>query len=68
MRFPLTYDGPDDPSKDFVEIVNAAFYTGYQLVLCGSKEEFNSLTFMDRIMLMCCANAKVENMLEDIQL
>lgn len=68
MRFPLTCDGPDDPNKEFVEIVNAAFYTGYQLALCESKEELNSLTFMDRIALMCCAKAKAENMLEDIQL
>ena len=67
MRFPLTYDSPDDQCKEFVEIVNAAFYTGCLLGLCKSKEEFDRLTSMDRIALMCCAKVKAEKLLEDFQ-
>ena len=39
MRFPLTC-APDDPAREFVEIVNAAFYSGCLLALCKSKEEY----------------------------
>ena len=66
MRFPLTC-APDDPAREFVEIVNAAFYTGCLLALCKSKEEYDRLTSMDRITLMSCAKVKAGKLLEDFQ-
>lgn len=67
MRFPLTC-GPDDPEREFVEIVNAAFYTGWLLALCNSKEEYYRLTITDRVALMSCAKSKAEKILDDIRL
>ena len=67
MRFPLTYDGPDDKSKEFVEIVNAAFYTGFMLAKLNSREDLERIPSMVRIILMSLAKAKAEKYLEDFQ-
>ena len=42
---------------DYVREINAAFYTGYMMALCKTKEEFDSLTVEDRA--MCCVLAKL---------
>lgn len=42
--------------KDLLSMVNTAFFSGFIVVVCDSKEEFESIDVMDRI-LMCSAAA-----------
>lgn len=42
---------------EYVRQINAAFYTGYMMAMCDTKEEFDSITTEDRIMY--CALAKL---------
>jgi len=45
---------------DFVQEINAAFYTGYIMALCKDKEEFSSITIEDRIMGIFLAKVTAE--------
>lgn len=40
--------------KDLLSMVNTAFFSGFIVAVCDSKEEFESIDVMDRI-LMCSA-------------
>lgn len=62
MKFPLSCDGLDGRTREFVSAINEAFYTGYMLALC-SKEEYGRLTAMDRIALMVAAKIKADKIL-----
>lgn len=42
--------------KDLLSMVNTAFFSGFIVTVCDSKEEFESIDVMDRI-LMCSAAA-----------
>lgn len=42
--------------KDLLSMVNTAFFSGFIVAVCDSKEEFESIDVMDRI-LMCSAAA-----------
>lgn len=42
--------------KDMLSMVNTAFFSGFIVAVCDSKEEFESIDVMDRI-LMCSAAA-----------
>lgn len=42
--------------KDLLSMVNTAFFSGSIVAVCDSKEEFESIDVMDRI-LMCSAAA-----------
>lgn len=42
--------------KDLLSMVNTAFFSGFIVSVCDSKEEFESIGVMDRI-LMCSAAA-----------
>lgn len=42
--------------KDLLSMVNTAFFSGFIVPVCDSKEEFESIGVMDRI-LMCSAAA-----------
>ena len=42
--------------KDLLSMVNTAFFSGFIVAVCDSKEEFESIDIMDRI-LMCSAAA-----------
>lgn len=42
--------------KDLLSMVNTAFFSGFIVSVCDSKEEFESIDVMDRI-LMCSAAA-----------
>lgn len=42
--------------KDPLSMVNTAFFSGFIVAVCDSKEEFESIDVMDRI-LMCSAAA-----------
>lgn len=42
--------------KDLLSMVNTAFFSGFIVAVCDSKEEFESIDVMDRI-LMCSAVA-----------
>lgn len=42
--------------KDLLSMVNTAFFSGVIVAVCDSKEEFESIDVMDRI-LMCSAAA-----------
>lgn len=42
--------------KDLLSMVNTAFFRGFIVAVCDSKEEFESIDVMDRI-LMCSAAA-----------
>lgn len=42
--------------KDLLSMVNTAFFSGFIVAVCDSKEEFESIDVMDRI-LMCLAAA-----------
>lgn len=42
--------------KDRLSMVNTAFFSGFIVAVCDSKEEFESIDVMDRI-LMCSAAA-----------
>lgn len=42
--------------KDLLSMVNTAFFNGFIVAVCDSKEEFESIDVMDRI-LMCSAAA-----------
>lgn len=37
------------PYMDLVHLVNEAFYNGFLLAMCDSKEDFQSITTTDRI-------------------
>lgn len=45
---------------NYVQEINAAFYTGYIMALCKDKEEFSSMTIEKRIMSMILAKATAE--------
>lgn len=42
--------------KDLLSMVNTAFFSGFIVAVCDSKEEFESIDVMNRI-LMCSAAA-----------
>ena len=42
--------------KDLLSMVNTAFFSGFIVAVCDSKEKFESIDVMDRI-LMCSAAA-----------
>lgn len=42
--------------KDLLSMVNTTFFSGFIVAVCDSKEEFESIDVMDRI-LMCSAAA-----------
>lgn len=42
--------------KDLLSMVSTAFFSGFIVAVCDSKEEFESIDVMDRI-LMCSAAA-----------
>lgn len=42
--------------KDLLSMVNTAFFSGFIVAVCDSKEEFESIDVMDQI-LMCSAAA-----------
>lgn len=42
--------------KDLLSMVNTAFFSGFIVAVCDSKEEFESIDVMDRT-LMCSAAA-----------
>lgn len=42
--------------KDLLSMVNTVFFSGFIVAVCDSKEEFESIDVMDRI-LMCSAAA-----------
>lgn len=61
-RYPITASGVIDqenidagrtnlvyPYMDLVHLVNAAFFDGFLLAMCDSKEDFQSITMEDRI-------------------
>jgi len=37
------------PYMDLVHLVNAAFFNGFLLAMCDSKEDFQSITVEDRV-------------------
>ena len=37
------------PYMDLVHLVNAAFFKGFLLAMCESKEDFQSITMEDRV-------------------
>lgn len=37
------------PYMDLVHLVNAAFFNGFLLAMCESKEDFQSITMEDRV-------------------
>lgn len=45
---------------DYVHQINAAFYTGYMMAMCKTKEEFDSITAEDRVMCSVLAKLNAE--------
>lgn len=52
------------PYMDLVHLVNAAFYDGFLLAMCGSKEDFQSITPEIRIEACFLAKQMMEQFLE----
>lgn len=44
--------------KDLLSMVNTAFFSGFIVAVCDSKEEFESIDVMDRILM--CSTAAVK--------
>lgn len=44
----------------FVQMINAAFYDGFILALCETKEDFDSITLEDRIEACFLAKSQIE--------
>lgn len=45
--------------KDLISVVNTAFFSGFIVAMCDSKEEFEGIDVMDRIMMMSAATIKL---------
>lgn len=45
--------------KDLISMVNTAFFSGFIVAMCDSKEEFEGIDVMDRIMMMSAATIKL---------
>lgn len=45
--------------KDLISMVNTAFFSGFIVAMCDSKEEFEGIDVMDRIMMMSDATIKL---------
>lgn len=45
--------------KDLISMVNTAFFSGFIVAMCDSKEEFEGIDVMDRIMMMLAATIKL---------
>ena len=45
--------------KDLISMVNTVFFSGFIVAMCDSKEEFEGIDVMDRIMMMSAAAIKL---------
>lgn len=45
--------------KDLLSMVNTAFFSGFIVSVCDSKEEFESIGVMDRILMYSAAAVKL---------
>lgn len=45
--------------KDLISMVNTAFFSGFIVAMCDSKEEFEGIDDMDRITMMSAATIKL---------
>lgn len=45
--------------KDLISMVSTAFFSGFIVAMCDSKEEFEGIDVMDRIMMMSAATIKL---------
>lgn len=45
--------------KDLLSMVNTAFFNGFIVAMCDSKEEFEGIDVMDRILMMSAAAIKL---------
>ena len=45
--------------KDLLSMVNTAFFSGFIVAVCDSKEEFESIDVMDRILMRSAAAVKL---------
>lgn len=45
--------------KDLLSMVNTAFFSGFIVAICDSKEEFEGIDVMDRIMACSVATIKL---------
>lgn len=45
--------------KDLLSMVNIAFYSGFIVAMCDSKEEFEGIDTKDRILMMSVAAIKL---------
>lgn len=45
--------------KDLISMVNTAFFSGFIVAMCDSKEEFEGIDVMDRIMMMSATTIKL---------
>ena len=48
--------------KDLLSMVNTAFFSGFIVSACDSKEEFESIGVMDRILMCSAAAVKLEKL------
>lgn len=45
--------------KDLLSMVNTAFFSGFIVAMCDSKEEFEGIDVMDRILMFSAATIKL---------
>lgn len=45
--------------KDLISMVNTAFFSGFIVAMCDSKEEFEGIDVMDRILMVSAATIKL---------
>lgn len=45
--------------KDLISMVNTAFFSGFIVAMCDSKEEFEGIDVMDRITMMSATTIKL---------
>ena len=45
--------------KDLISMVNTAFFSGFIVAMCDSKEEFEGIDVMDRITMMSAVTIKL---------
>ena len=45
--------------KDLLSMVNTAFFSGFIVAVCDSKEEFEGIDTMDRILMLFAATIKL---------
>lgn len=45
--------------KDLLSMVNTAFFSGFIVAMCDSKEEFEGIDIKDRILMMSVATIKL---------